>query len=99
MKVIVDGTTYTWDPTRMLYSEAAFLQKTVGMKLTEWQKALQDQDVFAAAGLVYLMKKRAGETPDWDTLDFDVNTIRYIPESTDEVEEPAPKEDGPASAA
>lgn len=94
MKVIIDGKRYDWEGERLLFSEAAFIQKKTGFKPQEWQKALGEFDSFAVAGLVYIIKKRAGEQPDWDTLDFDINSLQYEVEDADEAEDPAPKEGG-----
>ena len=90
MKIKVDGTTYEYDAERLLFSEAAFVQKKTGLKLQEWQKGLAEMDAYAVAGLVYILKKRAGEQPDWDSLDFDIAGLEFVAE--DGVEEPSPKE-------
>lgn len=98
MKITVDGTVYEWDPSRMLYREASFLQRKLGMKLQEWNKALQNEDIDAVAGLVFLLRQRAGEEPNWDNLDFDINSLAYEA-GDDEVEtDPAPKEGAPVGA-
>lgn len=92
MKIKVDGREYEYDPNRLLFSEAAFVQKKTGMKIQEWQQGLADMDAFALAGVVYIVRKRAGETPDWDTLDFDIASLEFVDD--DEAEQPAPKEAG-----
>lgn len=99
MKIVVEGVEYQWDASQMLYSEGRFLQKTLKMTHREWNDALKQQDIEAVGALVYFLRKRAGEDPDWDNLEFDMNSLRYIPESRDEIdEEPAPKEATPAVA-
>ena len=95
MKVIIDGKTYEFEQEKLLYSEIAFIQKKTGLKLQQWQDGLGEMDAFALGGLVYILRKRAGEQPDWDTLDFDVASLEIVGED-DEVQEPAPKEDAPA---
>lgn len=94
MKVSIDGQVYEYDATRLLFSEVAFVQKKTGMKLQEWQAGLGEMDAFAVAGLVYILKKRAGEQPDWDTLDFDMASLDFIDDEAPQ--EPAPKEGAPA---
>lgn len=94
MKVKVDGTEYEYDASKLLFSEAAFVQKKTGMKIQEWQQGLAEMDAFALAGLIYILRKRAGESPDWDTLEFDIASLEWVADD-DEVEEPAPKEAGP----
>lgn len=96
MKVVVDGKTYEFEQEKLLYSEIAFIQKRTGLKLQDWQQGLAEMDAFALGGLVYILRKRAGEQPDWDTLDFDVASLEIVGEETDG--EPAPKEDAPSGA-
>lgn len=94
MKVLIDGQAYEYDNARLLFSEAAFVQKKTGMKLPQWQRGLEEQDAFAVAGLVYILRKRAGEQPDWDTLEFDMATLEIIPDESEQ--ETGPKEAAPA---
>ena len=93
MKIKVDGKVYEYDRTRLLYSEFAFVQKKTGLKLLAWQAALDEWDAEALAGLVYILRRRAGEPVEWDGLEFDLASLEIVPDE-DEVAEPAPKEDG-----
>ena len=79
----------------MLQSEAAFVQKKTGLRLFAWQAGLNTFDAEAIKGLVYLCKRRAGEQVDWDSLDFNLAGVEFIPDPDEVAEEPAPKEDGP----
>lgn len=89
MKVIVDGTKYDYDATRLLISEAMEVKQRTGMNMQAWQQGLADIDPYAVKALVFLLKKRAGERPDWDTLDFDLGGLEMV---EDEVPD-GPKED------
>lgn len=92
MKLTIDGQHYEFDMDRLLFSEMAFVQKKTGLKLQEWQRGLNEMDAFALAGLVYIVRKRAGEQPDWDTLDFDIASF-------DAEDDEAPEETGPKGVA
>lgn len=72
MKITVDGKTYDHDARKFPVSEAIILSQLTGMTLAKWQAALAESDPVAVKGLVYLIKLRAGEKPDWISLDFDI---------------------------
>jgi hypothetical protein len=91
MKVTVDGQVYDYDPTRLMLTEAIEVQEKTGLNLKRWQAGLEQMDAFAVKALVYLLKKRAGETPDWATLDFDLAGL--------EIEDDSPPDPSDAEAA
>lgn len=87
MKITVEGVVYDHDPKVMLVSEALDVQaKLDGMSMARWQQGLNQQEPLETKALVYLLKKRAGEKVDWDTLDF--NLVSF--EIEDDEEEPDP---------
>lgn len=92
MRIIVEGTSYDFDMKKLLVSEAIFIQEKTGLKFRAWQTALTEGDALATKCLVYILKWRAGESPDWNVLDFDLGSIEAEDET--EVEEPGPKEAG-----
>lgn len=95
MKVKVEGVTYDYDASRLLISEAMEVKQRVGMNLTTWQQGLADLDPAAVKMLVFLLKRRAGEQPDWETLDFDLGGMEML---DDEPEvETGPKGVAPAA--
>lgn len=94
MKLRVDGKVYEHDPNRLLNSEARLVKRLVGMTIPEFQDGLGADDPDALAALVFIVKQRAGEDPDWDTLDFDHTTLAFVDDAA-EVSEPAPKEAAP----
>lgn len=93
MKIQVGDTIYDHEPNRLLNSDAILVKRRTGMTIPEWQQGLQDDDPEAIKALVFLLKQKAGENPDWDTLDFDHGDLDYL--SDGPVEQPAPKEDAP----
>src|SRR5699024_8785633 len=76
VKISVDGTTYDFDQSRLMLSEARLIEKSTGMTIPRWQKALDDFNSDALAGLVLLLRRRNGETElQFDDVDFDVASI------------------------
>lgn len=93
MKVVVDGQDYEYDSSRLMLSEAFEIQNRTGLNLTRWQTGLKEMDAFSIKALVYLLKKRAGESPDWDSLDFDIGGLEITDDEQVE-ERPTPAEEG-----
>lgn len=95
MKINVGDSAYDWDMDKMMVSEAIALHEKTRMTIRPWRQALAEGDPLATKGLVFLLKLRAGEQPDWQTLDFDLATVT-VDDDEDE-EEPAPKEGAPGA--
>jgi hypothetical protein len=78
MKITVEGTVYEHDVDNLLLSEALDIQEKLGgMTLVRWQYGLDGRGAIETKALVYLLKKRAGEKVDWDTLEFNLATVEY----------------------
>lgn len=95
IKVTVGDKVYEHDRTTLLISDAIQIKRLTGMTIREWQQGLIDDDPDSLKGLVWLLKSKAGENPDWDELDFDFATLEFGPEDTAEVD--GPKEDAPVT--
>ncbi|GHA01520.1 hypothetical protein ACFOOM_12100 [Streptomyces echinoruber] len=73
VKLTVEGTQYEYDGDRLLVAEARELKAHTGFTPPKWFAALDESDPDAIAFLIYLAKKRAGETlrfSDLDSLDY-----------------------------
>ncbi|MYR84088.1 hypothetical protein GTY41_03795 [Streptomyces sp. SID685] len=73
IKLKVEGVEYEWDGDRLLVAEARELKVHTGFTPGRWLAAVDEGDPDALAALIYLAKKRAGETlrfSDLDTLDY-----------------------------
>lgn len=74
MKLVLDDKTYTAAlPTlyRLTIGEAQAIKRHTGLTLSDWRIGMltfyrEDPDVLA--GLVFLLRKRSGETVDWVAL-------------------------------
>ena len=103
VKLTVEGTEYEWDTDRLLVAEARELKTYTGFTPPRWLAALDEDDPDAIAGLIYMAKKRAGETlrfSDLDGLDYaDFSMEPVGPESEQAQGEQAGAEAGVQSAA
>lgn len=95
MKITLAGVTYDHDPNKLLNSDAIKVKRLTGMTVATWQQGLLTDDPEAVKALVWLLKVRAGEDPDWDELDFDHAELIYGDQPDEQ--QPGPKEDAPGS--
>lgn len=73
------GTRYEYDDTMMTVKEARVIKEHTKMGLRSWALGLQDMDVDALVGLVFIAKRRAGEAIRWQDLDtLNLNDINMI---------------------
>lgn len=92
IKLTVEGVVYEFDGDRLLLAEARELKTLTGLTPPKWSAGLDEGDPDAIAGLVYLAKKRSGETlrfSDLDSLDYADIDMELIGE---DAEEPAESE-------
>jgi hypothetical protein len=71
---------YFFDPVRVANDEAMLIERTCGCTFTQWQKQLEEGSVTALTALVWLLRRRNGQTSlkftdvHFDLGDFDINT-------------------------
>ncbi|MEV7684465.1 hypothetical protein [Streptomyces bungoensis] len=105
IKLTVEGTAYEWDSERLLVAEARELKLHTGFTPPRWLAALDEQDPDALAALIYMAKKRAGETlrfSDLDGLDyadFEMEAVEEPEDDDEQAEVPADADPTPASGA
>lgn len=91
MKIVVEGTPYEYDPNRLSVNEGIEMEKVTGLAWADLQRGLGVMQPVAVKGLVWLLKRRAGESPDWSTLDFEMGAFDVEDDPAPEVA-PGPKE-------
>ncbi|RPE44165.1 hypothetical protein EDD90_7395 [Streptomyces sp. Ag109_O5-1] len=72
-KLTVENVVYEFDGDHLLLAEAREIKTYTGMTLPKWSRGIDEMDPDAIQSLIYLAKKRAGETlrySDLDSLDF-----------------------------
>ena len=87
-KVTVQGVEYEFDGDRLLLAEAREIKTFTGMSVAKWSRGIDEYDVDAIQVLIYLAKKRAGETLRFSDLDG-VDFAEISLESMDDEEEAA----------
>lgn len=96
MKITVEGQTYEYDG-RLMASEARLLKTHVGMTVSQFGRAAQEEDIDALVFLIWLCRRRAGETDlKFSDVDFDLGSVDIEPDS-DEVEAARPTVESPAT--
>lgn len=69
IKLTVEGLEYYFDDDRMLVAEAREIKTLTGLSVRRLFSGVEEGDVDAIASLIYLAKKRAGETLRFSDLD------------------------------
>lgn len=87
LRFIQDGTKYAFDPDTIRTVEAIELKKMTGYTVVQWSEALGEMDAEAFRALVWLARKRAGDTPEGRYSDFDFPLIE-VAQSFEVDEEP-----------
>jgi hypothetical protein len=78
MKFLIDGTEYPWDQ-RLLFTEAKAVKAHLGMKVSQWEEAIEDEDIEALGMLAWLAVRRAKpDAPDFEAFDFDLASFDTI---------------------
>ncbi|MFJ9114482.1 hypothetical protein ACIRJO_02920 [Streptomyces sp. NPDC102394] len=73
LKLTVEGVVYEYDDGRLLLAEAREVKTFTGMSVPRWSAGIDEADVDAIQMLIYLAKKRNGETlrfSDLESIDF-----------------------------
>ena len=65
------GETYHLDFSKFMYTEAKLLQKYTGLTVEALGPALKDGNIDAMAFLLWIAKKRLGDTTPFEEFDFD----------------------------
>lgn len=85
-KITVEGSVYEFDGDRMLLAEAREIKVFTKMTVPVWSRGIDEMDPDAIQSLIYLAKKRAGETlrySDLDTLDLADITLEPMEEEAE----------------
>jgi hypothetical protein len=97
----LDGTDYPFDPAALFdltIGEARSIKAHTGLTLTDWHQGLAlsyrgDPDVLA--GIVWLVRRRAGEVVDWAEIDR-ISTESLLGSVIDVDDEQATEDEAPA---
>lgn len=91
-KLTVEGVEYEFDGDRMLLAEAREIKTFAKMTVPVWSRGIDDMDPDAIQVLIYLAKKRAGESLRYSDLEtLDLADIQLEPMDDEEEEEGEPE--------
>lgn len=98
IRVTVQGVAYDFDQEHLLVAEARELKTYTGLTPPRWGPLIDEGDPDAVAFLIFLSKKRAGETlrfSDLDSLDYADIAVEAVdgPETEDSPTGEAPAAD------
>ena len=77
MKLSVDGVTYEFEAGKFMFQEVRAIQKATGLTMQEFFDGLDKGDVESLGALIWIMKKRNGDTIKYSELDFDLSSLVF----------------------
>ncbi|MGH3096943.1 MAG: hypothetical protein ACRDMV_13210 [Streptosporangiales bacterium] len=101
MRFIVQGTKYEIpDPDDLTTRELRDIKQQTGMGLRSFGEGLADMDPDSISAVVYLAKKRAGESVQWHDLDDlrPLKDVEWLSEDEQDGEESNPPPEAPADS-
>ena len=79
VRVKLGDEAYDFERSSLMFTEVVELETATGLSFGEWQSELGRYSIRAVAGLLHVLRKRAGVPSDFDTLDFGAYTLDCVP--------------------
>lgn len=79
VRVKLGDEAYDFDRSSLMFKEVVDLENATGLAFGEWQAELGRYSIRAVAGLLHVLRKRAGVPSDFETLDFAADQLDVIP--------------------
>lgn len=79
VRVKLGDESYDFDRSSLMFQEVVELENVTGYSFGEWQADLGRYSIRAAAGLLHILRKRAGKPSDFQTLDFNMDDFDVVP--------------------
>ena len=79
VRVKLGDEAYDFERSSLMFTEVVELETATGLSFGEWQSELGRYSIRAVAGLLHILRKRAGVPSDFDTLDFGAYTMDCVP--------------------
>lgn len=70
---------YEFDQSSLMFTEVVALEDATGLSFGEWRVELGRFSIRAVAGLLHILRKRAGVPSDFETLNFATGDLDVIP--------------------
>jgi len=81
-----DGERHIFDQRRLMFTEAAEIEKVTGVSYAEWLRQLGDYSITAVAALLHILRKREGTLSDFRSMQFNVADLDVVPLHEDDRE-------------
>lgn len=79
VRVKLGGEAYDFDRSSLMFTEVVEIENATGYSFGEWQSELGRYSIRAAAGLLHILRKRAGVASDFQTLNFSMDDFDVVP--------------------
>ena len=79
VRVKLGDEAYDFDRSSLMFTEVVDLESATGLSFGEWQSELGRYSIRAVAGLLHVLRKRAGVPSDFETLNFAADDLECIP--------------------
>ena len=79
VRVKLGDEAYDFDRSSLMFTEVVDIENATGLAFGEWQAELGRYSIRAVAGLLHVLRKRAGVPSDFETMDFEVGQLDVIP--------------------
>ncbi len=70
---------YDFDRSSLMFKEVVAIEDATGLSFGEWQSELGRYSIRAVAGLLHILRKRAGVPSDFGALDFSADDLECVP--------------------
>jgi hypothetical protein len=70
---------YEFDRSSLMFKEVVQIEQASGLSFGEWQTELGRYSLNAVGALIHMLRKRAGEPSDFQSMDFPVDGFDVVP--------------------
>lgn len=74
-----DDEKHVFARSRLMYTEAAEIEKITGLSFGEWERELGRFSIIAVGALLHVLRKRDGQASDFATLQFNAAQLEVVP--------------------
>jgi hypothetical protein len=79
VRVKLGSESYDFDRSSLMFKEVVQIEDATGLSFGEWQSELGRYSIRAVAGLLCVLRKRAGVPSDFGSLDFSADDLECVP--------------------
>ncbi len=79
VRVKLGDEAYDFERSSLMFTEVVAIEDATGLSFGEWQSELGRYSIRAVAGLLHVLRKRAGVPSDFETLNFSADDLECVP--------------------